>query len=90
MLGLAALARWHPEHAHDPVDAGARSPDGPMAVGPGRAVDAPLGLAVLPPKGAAGLRFPNDDNALLSLAAAFEKTGSWRTEPPRTPRLPAQ
>ncbi|ALU95875.1 amidase [Streptomyces globisporus C-1027] len=31
-----------------------------------------------------------DDNALLSLAAAFEKTGSRRTEPPRTPRLPAQ
>ncbi|MEW1638139.1 amidase [Streptomyces sp. NPDC093801] len=31
-----------------------------------------------------------DDNALLTLAAAFEKTGSRRTEPPRTPRLPAQ
>ncbi|MFI8966140.1 hypothetical protein ACIGO8_28960 [Streptomyces sp. NPDC053493] len=31
-----------------------------------------------------------DDNALLSLAAAFEKTGSRRTEPPRTPRLPAE
>ncbi|MFI1780398.1 amidase [Streptomyces rubiginosohelvolus] len=31
-----------------------------------------------------------DDNALLSLAAAFEKTGSRRLEPPRTPRLPAQ
>ena len=28
-----------------------------------------------------------DDNALLSLAAAFEATGSRRTEPPRTPRL---
>ncbi|MFE0653961.1 amidase [Streptomyces sp. NPDC059534] len=28
-----------------------------------------------------------DDNALLSLAAAFEKTGSRRTQPPRTPRL---
>ncbi|MFG2336414.1 amidase [Streptomyces yangpuensis] len=31
-----------------------------------------------------------DDNALLTLAAAFESTGSRRTEPPRTPRLPAQ
>ncbi|MFF8619209.1 amidase [Streptomyces sp. NPDC015350] len=31
-----------------------------------------------------------DDNALLSLAAAFEKTGDRRTEPPRTPRLPAE
>lgn len=31
-----------------------------------------------------------DDNALLSLAAAFEKTGSRRTAPPRTPRLPAE
>ncbi|MFE7709207.1 amidase [Streptomyces sp. NPDC057486] len=31
-----------------------------------------------------------DDNALLSLAAAFEKTGSRRTVPPRTPRLPAE
>ncbi len=31
-----------------------------------------------------------DDNALLSLAAAFEKTGSRRAEPPRTPRLPAR
>ncbi|MER8034081.1 amidase [Streptomyces hydrogenans] len=30
-----------------------------------------------------------DDNALLSLAAAFERTGSRRTVPPRTPRLPA-
>ncbi|MFB0627731.1 amidase [Streptomyces sp. AB3(2024)] len=30
-----------------------------------------------------------DDNALLSLAAAFEKTGSRRTVPPRTPRLSA-
>ncbi|MYT37042.1 amidase [Streptomyces sp. SID8356] len=29
-----------------------------------------------------------DDNALLSLAAAFERTGSRRTVPPRTPRLP--
>ncbi|GAC1381060.1 MAG: amidase [Marmoricola sp.] len=28
-----------------------------------------------------------DDNALLSLAAAFEATGNRRTEPPRTPRL---
>ena len=28
-----------------------------------------------------------DDTALLSLAAAFEATGSRRTEPPRTPRL---
>ncbi|WP_256105956.1 amidase [Streptomyces sp. ODS05-4] len=28
-----------------------------------------------------------DDNALLTLAAAFEKTGSRRTEPRRTPRL---
>ncbi|MEV7646978.1 amidase [Arthrobacter sp. NPDC089319] len=28
-----------------------------------------------------------DDNALLALAAAFEATGSRRTEPPRTPRL---
>ncbi|CAM5644917.1 amidase [Streptomyces tanashiensis] len=31
-----------------------------------------------------------DDNALLSLAAAFEKTGGRRTAPPRTPRLPAE
>ncbi|MFF3957707.1 amidase [Streptomyces sp. NPDC001890] len=31
-----------------------------------------------------------DDNALLSLAAAFEKTGDRRTTPPRTPRLPAE
>ncbi|MGW1927659.1 amidase, partial [Streptomyces massasporeus] len=33
-----------------------------------------------------------DDNALLSLAAAFEKTGAGnrRTSPPRTPRLPAE
>ncbi|MFB7580695.1 amidase [Streptomyces hydrogenans] len=31
-----------------------------------------------------------DDNALLSLAAAFERTGSRRTVPPRTPRLPAE
>ncbi|MCZ0983443.1 amidase [Streptomyces diastatochromogenes] len=31
-----------------------------------------------------------DDNTLLTLAAAFEKTGSRRTEPPRTPRLPAE
>ncbi|WP_436772292.1 amidase [Yinghuangia sp. YIM S09857] len=30
-----------------------------------------------------------DDNALLTLAAAFEATGERRTEPPRTPRLPA-
>jgi len=29
-----------------------------------------------------------DDAALLALAAAFEATGSRRTEPPRTPRLP--
>ena len=28
-----------------------------------------------------------DDSALLALAAAFEATGSRRTEPPRTPRL---
>ena len=28
-----------------------------------------------------------DDTALLTLAAAFEATGSRRTEPPRTPRL---
>ena len=28
-----------------------------------------------------------DDNALLGLAAAFEATGTRRTEPPRTPRL---
>lgn len=28
-----------------------------------------------------------DDTALLALAAAFESTGSRRTEPPRTPRL---
>lgn len=28
-----------------------------------------------------------DDNALLSLAVAFEATGNRRTEPPRTPRL---
>ncbi|MEU5216858.1 amidase [Streptomyces sp. NPDC020807] len=31
-----------------------------------------------------------DDNALLTLAAAFETTGSRRTEPPRTPRLSAE
>jgi amidase len=31
-----------------------------------------------------------DDNTLLTLAAAFEKTGSRRTVPPRTPRLPAE
>ncbi|MFJ6479700.1 MULTISPECIES: amidase [unclassified Streptomyces] len=31
-----------------------------------------------------------DDNALLTLAAAFEKTGSRRTVPPRTPRLSAR
>ncbi|MCX4776083.1 amidase [Streptomyces sp. NBC_01264] len=31
-----------------------------------------------------------DDNTLLTLAAAFEKTGSRRTEPPRTPRLSAE
>ncbi|MFD6879826.1 MULTISPECIES: amidase [unclassified Streptomyces] len=31
-----------------------------------------------------------DDNALLTLAAAFEKTGSRRTAPPRTPRLSAE
>ncbi|MFF4324063.1 amidase [Streptomyces sp. NPDC001568] len=31
-----------------------------------------------------------DDNALLVLAAAFEKTGSRRTVPPRTPQLPAE
>lgn len=31
-----------------------------------------------------------DDNALLTLAAAFERTGSRRTTPPRTPRLSAQ
>ncbi|MGW5776343.1 amidase [Streptomyces sp. NPDC003863] len=31
-----------------------------------------------------------DDNALLSLAAAFEKTGNRRTEPPRAPRLPVE
>ncbi|MFD3467174.1 amidase [Streptomyces sp. NPDC058682] len=31
-----------------------------------------------------------DDNALLALAAAFERTGSRRTVPPRTPRLSAQ
>ncbi|MEU6486116.1 amidase [Streptomyces sp. NPDC046887] len=31
-----------------------------------------------------------DDNALLTLAAAFEKTGSRRTEPQRTPRLAAE
>ncbi|MFB6891944.1 amidase [Kitasatospora sp. NPDC056327] len=30
-----------------------------------------------------------DDNALLTLAAAFEATGDRRTEPPRTPRLPS-
>ncbi|MEU9133325.1 amidase [Kitasatospora sp. NPDC048540] len=30
-----------------------------------------------------------DDNALLALGAAFEATGSRRTEPPRTPRLSA-
>ncbi len=29
----------------------------------------------------------HDDTALLRLAAAFEATGSRRTEPPRTPRL---
>ncbi|MFB7942908.1 amidase [Streptomyces sp. NPDC056049] len=31
-----------------------------------------------------------DDNALLTLAAAFERTGSRRTVPPRTPRLSAR
>ncbi|MGW6916888.1 amidase [Kitasatospora sp. NPDC054939] len=31
-----------------------------------------------------------DDNALLTLAAAFEATGSRRTVPPRTPRLSAE
>ncbi|MFE9565959.1 amidase [Streptomyces sp. NPDC006487] len=31
-----------------------------------------------------------DDNALLTLAAAFEQTGIRRTLPPRTPPLPAQ
>ncbi|MBD0674867.1 amidase [Streptomyces sp. CBMA156] len=31
-----------------------------------------------------------DDTALLTLAAAFEATGSRRTMPPRTPRLPAE
>ncbi|MGW1770233.1 amidase [Streptomyces sp. NPDC002104] len=31
-----------------------------------------------------------DDNALLTLAAAFEQTGSRRTVPPRTPRLSAR
>ncbi|MFB6836109.1 amidase [Streptomyces sp. NPDC056361] len=31
-----------------------------------------------------------DDNALLSLAAAFETTGTRRTVPPRTPRLSAE
>ncbi|GAA2829518.1 amidase [Kitasatospora sp. CM 4170] len=31
-----------------------------------------------------------DDNALLALAAAFEATGSRRTEPSRTPRLAAE
>ncbi|MFE4633473.1 amidase [Streptomyces sp. NPDC056773] len=31
-----------------------------------------------------------DDNALLTLAAAFEKTGSRRTVPSRTPRLAAE
>ncbi|MFB6509010.1 amidase [Streptomyces virginiae] len=31
-----------------------------------------------------------DDNALLTLAAAFERTGSRRTVPPRTPRLSAE
>ncbi|MER7582395.1 amidase, partial [Kitasatospora sp. NPDC097691] len=30
-----------------------------------------------------------DDNVLLRLAAAFHATGHRRTEPPRTPRLPA-
>ncbi|MER7842421.1 amidase [Kitasatospora sp. NPDC096077] len=31
-----------------------------------------------------------EDNALLTLAAAFEATGERRTVPPRTPRLPAE
>ncbi|MFB6518661.1 amidase [Streptomyces sp. NPDC056401] len=31
-----------------------------------------------------------DDNTLLTLAAAFERTGSRRTVPPRTPRLSAE
>ncbi|WP_030767721.1 MULTISPECIES: amidase [unclassified Streptomyces] len=31
-----------------------------------------------------------DDNALLTLASAFESTGSRRTVPPRTPRLSAE
>ncbi|MFM0874733.1 hypothetical protein QU886_27600, partial [Klebsiella pneumoniae] len=29
-----------------------------------------------------------DDVRLLTIAAAFEATGTRRTEPPRTPRLP--
>ncbi|MFG2972288.1 amidase family protein [Streptomyces sp. NPDC048331] len=31
-----------------------------------------------------------DDNALLTLAAAFENTGTRRSEPQRTPRLSAE
>jgi amidase len=39
----------------------------------------------------AGITFAGrayDDNALLTLAAAFEATGTRRTEPPLTPRIP--
>jgi amidase len=39
----------------------------------------------------AGITFAGcayDDNALLTLAAAFEATGTRRTTPPRTPRIP--
>ncbi len=42
-------------------------------------IDMPVGLTF------AGRAY--DDTALLRLAAAFEATGSRRTEPPRTPRL---
>lgn len=40
----------------------------------------------------AGLTFAGrgwDDNALLQLAIAFERTGPWRQPPPRTPERPA-
>lgn len=39
----------------------------------------------------AGITFAGrayDDNVLLAVAAAFEGTGTRRTEPPRTPRIP--
>ncbi|MEU8843091.1 hypothetical protein AB0D97_28835 [Streptomyces roseus] len=55
-------------------------------------VTVPMGI--MPDTGMpVGLTFAGrayDDNARLALAAAFEKTGSRRTGPPRTPRLPTR